>query len=134
MTKTQREPVLVLHVRGEIDIDTAPAVADEAANLHTSAPTLVLDLSGVTFCGAVGLRTLLDIQHRTQLAGTTLLLVAPPPIVRLLTLTDLAHVFQTHYTLDQALAAAGGPPEQPGHLHSVPAPRSDVDTPAVGKV
>lgn len=81
----------VLDVAGELDLATAPQLA-EAIGDGDSSP-IVLDLADVTFIDSVGLRSLL--QAREALGDDRLHLLAPEggPVMRLLELTKLGETF-----------------------------------------
>ena len=104
---TGRPPVRVVTVSGEVDLETAPELGDHAlAALKDVSVHLVLDLRGVTFMDSTGLKVLLATAHRAELAGGSLVLVAPNRAVnRILTLTGLDKTFVL--ADDLADAAAG---------------------------
>lgn len=71
---------------GEVDLVTAPTLAE---HLRSASPRdvvgpVVLDVSRVTFMDLAGLRMLLRLQTDLSAVGTTLVLRAPSPPVRLL--------------------------------------------------
>jgi anti-anti-sigma factor len=84
-------------VAGEIDLETAAELGDQAlAALQDLSVHLVLDLGGVTFMDSTGLKVLLAAAHRADLAGGSLVLVAPTRAVRrILALTGLDQSFTT---------------------------------------
>ncbi|WP_461012801.1 DUF5994 family protein [Streptosporangium sandarakinum] len=86
-----RSKPTIVHLSGEIDIFTSPALRRQLLNtLHSSTSLLILDLSQVSFCDAGGLAVLVGIQHRARLMGITLALRAPRPFMsRLLHITGL---------------------------------------------
>ena len=56
-------------VGGEVDLETASQLGDHAlAALREVSPHLVLDLTGVTFMDSTGLKVLLSVQRRAELA------------------------------------------------------------------
>ncbi|MFF1411500.1 STAS domain-containing protein [Streptomyces sp. NPDC058289] len=67
---------------GELDVHTAgqvePRLTDLAASGHRS---LVLDLSGISFCDSSGIDLFMRVHHRCRLAGTRLRLCGVPPLV-----------------------------------------------------
>lgn len=82
----------ILRVTGEIDIATTPFVDDAVVTITT--PTIVLDLSGVTFMGSSGLASLLRASHRAEELNGSLELRAPSRSVRdLLAMTHLTDRF-----------------------------------------
>ena len=80
----------VIEARGEVDLGTAGLLAQcGALALEQQPGPLVLDLSGLTFFSAAGLRTLMELQNA---AGERLLLRAPSRsvmfVLELTALTD----------------------------------------------
>jgi anti-anti-sigma factor len=72
-----------LTVTGEIDIATGDSLTDVAIGaLRRPARVLMLDLSGVSFCGAVGVSSLLKIHRAARQARINLVLTCIPPHVR----------------------------------------------------
>ena len=68
--------VAVIQVCGEVDAFTAPILRTELAAQLDSPPTmLVLDLTGVRFLAASGIRVLLETRERAALTETSLGLV-----------------------------------------------------------
>ncbi|KOU22590.1 hypothetical protein ADK52_20430 [Streptomyces sp. WM6372] len=67
---------------GELDFHTAgqvePRLTALAASGHRS---LVLDLSGISFCDSAGIDLFLRVHHRCHSAGTRLRLTDVPPLV-----------------------------------------------------
>ncbi|GAA0363615.1 STAS domain-containing protein [Actinoallomurus spadix] len=94
----------VIAVRGELDIATTAALRDRILTLLKDMTTpLIIDLSGVSFCDASGLRLLVGTQRRARLHGVTVALAAPRPHVRkLLRITGLDHAFAIHATVAAA--------------------------------
>ncbi|MCZ9338391.1 STAS domain-containing protein, partial [Streptomyces sp. TRM76130] len=76
--------VLRLRVDGELDVDTATGLRDDLAVLaaRSTVASLVLDLSGVTFCDTASLYTLLGIRRTLPLTGVDVRLVEPGVAVR----------------------------------------------------
>ncbi len=67
---------------GELDFHTAgqvePRLTALAASGHRS---LVLDLSGISFCDSAGIDLFLRVHHRCDAAGTRLRLIDVPPLL-----------------------------------------------------
>ncbi|MDN3270423.1 STAS domain-containing protein [Streptomyces sp. MA15] len=76
--------VLRLLLDGELDADTAATLRDDLAVLsaRSAVASLVLDLSGVTFCDLASLYTLRGICRTLPLAGVDVRLVEPSAAVR----------------------------------------------------
>lgn len=84
MVQTHRQGSTVLVVvRGELDIATAPLLDAVLEGLVGVAPELVeLDLSGVAFLDSHGLTTLTTARSRLAAAESVLVLRDPSPVVR----------------------------------------------------
>lgn len=96
----------VVGVTGEIDVATAPALRDSVLGLlNRGAPSLVLDLRGVTFVDSTGVGSLLRIHHRQALLGGSVHFVADQPaVLRVLDLMQLRrrlHVTPTVADVDE---------------------------------
>lgn len=96
----------VVRAAGEVDLETAPRLGDQALDaLRTVSPHLVLDLSGVTFMDSTGLKVLLSIQRRADLAGGSLVIAAASRSVRrILGLTGLDQTFRLQDSVEEATA------------------------------
>jgi anti-anti-sigma factor len=83
----------VLVVQGELDLLTAPTLADAVrAALAEPPPLLALDLTATTFLDSSGAREIAVSARRAAAAGTELLLVCPAdnrPVRLVLDLLDL---------------------------------------------
>lgn len=101
--------VTVLTVDGEVDMRTAPVLADEVGR-HFDADDrgpLVFDLSGVDFFGSAGLAILANAQARATEQGTTVWVVAPSRTVsRSLEITGVDALLNVVHDLPTALRAA----------------------------
>ncbi|AQT75566.1 MULTISPECIES: STAS domain-containing protein [unclassified Streptomyces] len=87
----------ILTVGGELDMDTAPHLADAADTLDLPGRTLALDLSAVTFIDSCGLNALLALRHRVHLTGGTLELIGLcEQALHLLDLTGTRDLFTLH--------------------------------------
>ncbi|MFE2571783.1 STAS domain-containing protein [Streptomyces mirabilis] len=103
-----------LRVAGDMDLATVSVLeltVDEVLSDHR---TVILDLTGVTFCDSSGLNSLIRLRRRAQDTGGQLILAAPPPqMMRLLTITGTGSVFPIYGSLAeawQAHPAPGAPP------------------------
>jgi anti-anti-sigma factor len=92
----------LVSVAGEVDLETASQLGDHAlAALRDVSPHLVLDLAGVTFMDSTGLKVLLSIQQRVELAHGSLAVVGTTrPVRRILELTGLHASFALYDTAD----------------------------------
>ncbi|WP_329225194.1 STAS domain-containing protein [Streptomyces sp. NBC_00111] len=105
---TVRHPadsIAVLHVSGEIDVDSAPVLRTRALELiREGRPHLVLDLAPVEFCDSSGLNTMISIlRYAKDRHGSLSLAAAPPHLTRLLDITGVVHVIPTLSTTAEAL-------------------------------
>jgi anti-sigma B factor antagonist len=81
---------VVVQPRGELDIATSDRLAAALRAVDSSAAVVVLDLSGLTFLDAAGLRVLIEAK---QALGERLTLLPGPPVVqRMITLTGSGQV------------------------------------------
>ncbi|MFE2914587.1 STAS domain-containing protein [Kitasatospora indigofera] len=86
----KRSTVAVVWARGDIDLDTAPALHRRLEAALREHRDVVLDLSQVTFMDCAGLGTLLDARGQADRHGGRLVLRAVgPDVLRLLRLTSL---------------------------------------------
>jgi anti-anti-sigma factor len=90
---------VVVRPRGELDLATSDRLAATLRTVDASAGVVVLDLSGLSFLDAAGLKVL--IEARQALGERLTVLPGPPPVQRLIALTRT----------DQALGLAPGPDE-----------------------
>ncbi|UOZ04917.1 STAS domain-containing protein [Amycolatopsis sp. WQ 127309] len=94
---TSRHPrpgAAVVTVRGDIDLVTAPRLADELNALCRTPLYLVLvDLSGVGFLSACGITVLLTLERHCREASIELTLVSSPAVRRVLERLDLTELF-----------------------------------------
>ncbi|MDF5756241.1 STAS domain-containing protein [Spongiactinospora sp. TRM90649] len=91
LSAVRRTIATVIRPSGEIDIFTSHALRESLLRvLRHSKSTLIVDLSGVSFCDASGLAVLVGIQRRARSMGITLALSSPRPFMaRLLRITGL---------------------------------------------
>lgn len=94
---------VVLSVLGEIDLVTVPGLETAIAEHVAAAPCLVLDLSGVTFFGSLGLAALMRGMSLADERGTRLMLVIGARVRRTMELTRTAELFTVHNSVAEAL-------------------------------
>jgi anti-sigma B factor antagonist len=102
--------VIVAHVRGELDMSSAPELENVLGPLLVGPlpRRLVLDLTELRFLGSHGVAALIRLHNQTATAaGPTVLRLAGlrPPVVRVLTLTAALALFDLHDNVEDALAA-----------------------------
>lgn len=94
---------VVLSVLGEIDLVTVPGLESAIAEHVAAAPCLVIDLSGVTFFGSIGIAAIMRAMTQAEGRGTRLRIVAGARVLRTLEVTKTAEFFTLHDSVDQAL-------------------------------
>jgi anti-sigma B factor antagonist len=101
---------VVLRTTGEIDMSTAPVLADEfaqALGTATAPAPVVVDLSDVTFLSSAGLAVLLDARARCAEAGIPLRVVATGrPVLRSLEVAGLTELLPIYSTVEDAVTPA----------------------------
>ncbi|WP_229074552.1 STAS domain-containing protein [Actinoplanes sp. DH11] len=97
---------VVVAVRGNLDLDSAPELADRLAQaLSRPEPRVVVDLSGVDFCDSIGLSTFVTGYNRARAAGGWLRLASPGEFLeRLLDTVGLLRRIGVYPSVDDALA------------------------------
>lgn len=86
-----RDGLVHVVLRGELDLSTVGKVQDELERVERdSPPTVVLDLSKLSFLDSTGLRCLVTADERARQAGRRVVLVrGPAPVQRVFTITRL---------------------------------------------
>ena len=101
---TRRDRGAVVTVRGEVDLATAPALADALAGIAPGDGPAVVDLTDVGFLDSSGLSVLLQARERLSAGAGLRLVVTRPALQRVLAVTGLDEVFVVAPTVDEALA------------------------------
>jgi anti-sigma B factor antagonist len=101
----------VAYVDGEIDLTTAPRLADDLRAAVESATVLVVDLSAVAFLDSAGLAVLHSSARRmAELSGGLRLVVTPQSVVyRALDISGLTRVIPTYPSFEAAMADGTAP-------------------------
>jgi anti-anti-sigma factor len=98
--------VSVAALEGDVDlavVERVEAELDGAAG--SSVPSLVVDLTRVTYLDSAGVHLLFKLAHRRHAAGgATRLAVAPGPVRRVLELTGVEATLAMHSSVDEAIA------------------------------
>ena len=104
LSTRQVDDLAIVSVGGEVDLETASQLGDQALDaLRDVSPHVLLDLTDVTFMDSTGLKVLLSIQRRADLAGGSFAVAGASRSVRkILTLTGLDQTFTIHETVDEA--------------------------------
>ena len=111
VTTTRDGERAVIALAGELDVNTAPQVADELAQLTGGEPltSVVIDVSRLTFLDSTGLRVILAGRESLQGAGATLALDGASGVVeRVLEMTGLPRPARSA-VLSQRSSAPGPP-------------------------
>ena len=100
--------VVVVVLRGELDVAEAANVAASLAVVAASGRTVIVDLEGLEFIDSSGLAALVRARQHARRAGCDLLLAAPQQqVLRMLAVTRLIDVFAVHAGVDEAAGMAG---------------------------
>lgn len=97
---------VIVTLRGELDIVSAPAVRERLLSLlRPGASRLVIDMSAIRYADASGLAVLVSTQRRAVLLGGTLRLAAlQPEVARVLTVTGFSRQLAAYPTVAAAIA------------------------------
>jgi anti-sigma B factor antagonist len=105
---------VVVALRGELDVQYAPAVATALGDLAARQPRIIVSLAGLEFIDASGIAALARGRRHARHAGGDLLLAAPRrPVRRVLTIIWDADGFALHASVAEAAASAGTLPQSP---------------------
>ena len=105
VTKRTVDGVLVVTVRGEIDVASAPRLRQELSSVASARTAFcIVDLSAVTFVDSTALGVLVEATQSCRTAGGDLrLVVTDPHIAKVFAITGLDDVFSVY--ADSAEAA-----------------------------
>jgi anti-sigma B factor antagonist len=100
--------VAVLHLKGELDADTAGKLRDRLAELlERPVPRIVVDLTELKFCDSVGLSAFVTSKQVIAARGGWLSFAgANPFLVQLLETVGLSRYFAIFPEVEDAIAAA----------------------------
>ncbi len=101
-----RSPHVLVAVRGEVDIATAPKLREKLVELASQgAKQVVVDLDGVEFLDSTGLGVLIGGMKRLRgLDGDLTLVCTQPRILKVFEITGLNRAFTIYETVDSAVA------------------------------
>jgi len=103
----KRSDATVVHVRGELDISTAPMLRQVLIDVLATAPSthLVVDLSGVEFIDSTGIGVIVGAHKRaTEKGGRLTTVVTTARVRRALKMTGLLRMWRVTESVDEALA------------------------------
>ncbi len=105
----------VCRVSGEIDLLTVTTLAQVLDDLHEErVPSVIVDLTGVTYCAAAGVRVLLEATERSRRGGQRLaVVIANLTVARVLKATETSDGIENYASLSDAMRALSEPP-RPG--------------------
>lgn len=91
VTTAERDRVVHVSLLGELDLSTVGKVQEELRRVEKSSPpTVVIDLSRVTFLDSTGLRCIVTADERARDEGRRLVIVrGPDPVQRVFSITRL---------------------------------------------
>jgi stage II sporulation protein AA (anti-sigma F factor antagonist) len=104
--------VLIVHIRGELDLNTAPSfrsVVEQQLDANPDVTNILLVMSDVDFIDSSGLGVILGRYKRLRSHGGNVIVVAPSPQARkVLELSGLAGIIPICDTEDEAWAKSVG--------------------------
>ncbi|MFI5761780.1 STAS domain-containing protein [Streptomyces sp. NPDC051563] len=106
VTTATHEDIALIRLRGAIDEDSAPGLAQALADAAVSGRSrTVVDLSAASFADSHVLHALLDAQNLHQTAGVSLVLAGPLQVGvrRLFEVTGTAAAFRMTDSLESAI-------------------------------
>ena len=102
-----RTDIAVLHLRGELDADTASHLHRALTELlQRPVPRIVVDLAGLRFCDSIGLSAFIVSKRTIVDRGGWLGFACPNPFLeRLMESVGLTRYFTVYGGIDEAIAA-----------------------------
>ncbi len=120
--RADRGGYVIAALRGELGIESAPALRDQLFDLLRAASHLILDLSEVEHADASGLAVLVGSGRRARLLGGSLRLAAPSPeVARVLSVTGMDQHLNIFPTIRAAITGQPTLPEVIFPAGTVPA-------------
>lgn len=118
--------IVVLAIRGSMDLTTAPVLRDSLVRLIDRGNTrLVLELSGVELIDSIGLGVVVGLVHRLRPHSGSLVIASPSQQARtVLEITQITRVVPPYETTEVALGAvrSGGAAVTTARRPDEPAP------------
>jgi anti-anti-sigma factor len=108
-----RTDIAVLHLRGELDADTAAGLRAALADLlKRPVPRIVVDLAGLRFCDSVGLSAfVVSKQAITSRGGWLSFACASPFLSTLMGTVGVTRYFSMYVDVDAAVAGSCAAPQ-----------------------
>ncbi|HEX4792008.1 MAG TPA: STAS domain-containing protein [Actinospica sp.] len=103
-----RDGIEILSVAGEVDMSTAPRLAQAIDRAISPEGSLIADLSEVAFIDSAGARALVLAEAAAADRGAALLIVPSEAVARVLEVAGLESGFRLCAGLSEAVAAARG--------------------------
>ena len=102
LSTRQVDDLAIVSVGGEVDLETASQLGDHALEaLRDVSPHVLLDLTDVTFMDSTGLKVLLAVQRRADLAAGSLAVAGTTrPVSKILALTGLDQTFALYDSVE----------------------------------
>ena len=126
-SRTDRSGYVIVALRGELGIASAPALREQLLSLLRAASQLIIDLSAVELADASGLAVLMGTGRRARLLGGSLRLAAPSPeVARVLSATGMNQHLDIYPTVRAAIIGRPRLPEAIFPPATVPA-RGRID-------
>lgn len=95
----------VLAISGEVDVYSAPAFRERIFQMLASDPSLVIDLTGLSFIDSTGLGVLVAGRNRAlEHGGAVAFVCTQDRVLKLLRITGLDSVFDVHADVEKAVA------------------------------
>ena len=79
---TETSSSVILTLQGELDVNTAGRLRQEVMALIDAGRRLVVDTSGLTFCGSSGIAVFVEAREEAQARGAQLRIVVPAGALR----------------------------------------------------
>jgi anti-sigma B factor antagonist len=107
------DDLYVVDVTGEVDVFSAPTLAEHLTQLFDAGQrTVVVDLTAVNFLDSTGLGTLVAGRNRAEEAGGQLPIVGSGDrVLKLFRITGLDEVFQIYPSIGAAIAGTTAAPQ-----------------------
>jgi anti-anti-sigma factor len=126
-SRTNRSGYVIIALRGDLGIASAPALREQLLNLLRAVSHLIIDLSAVERADASGLAVLVGSGRRARLLGGSLRLAAPSPgVARVLSATGMNQHLDIFPTVRTAITGQPGLSEAIFPSANVPA-RGRID-------